>query len=352
VDEIANVVERERIECHLIKDGMLVFATSAPQEARLREDLESARAHGIGEQDLWALAPSELESFARIRGYRLGLYSPHCARIDPARLVRGLADACERAGVVIFERTEALELGPGQVRCREGVVTAAHVLRATESYTTQLPGERLRYLPLYSLMIATEPLDETVSGELGWREGLPIRDRRHLFFYAQRTPDGRIAVGGRGAPYSLRSPISATAERNDVMRDRLERTLRYHFPAAADAAVTHHWAGPLAVPRDWSMGIDYDRSTGFGWAGGYSGHGVVASNISGRTLADLVLGRETELVRLPWVGHVSRRWEPEPLRYLASRAIVGVLASADRHEDRFDRRARRSALAAPFLPPA
>jgi hypothetical protein len=77
----------------------------------------------------------------------------------------------------------------------------------------------------------------------------------------------------------------------------------------------------------------------------------VASNISGRTLADLVLGRDTELVSLPWVGHQSRSWEPEPLRYLASTAVIRILGSADRKEDRTGRPARRTTLVAPFLPP-
>jgi glycine/D-amino acid oxidase-like deaminating enzyme len=124
-----------------------------------------------------------------------------------------------------------------------------------------------------------------------------------------------------------------------------------HFPAASGANITHHWGGPLAVPRDWSMSIDYDRRTGLGSAGGYSGHGVVSANIGGRTLADLVLGRDTDLVSLPWVGHRSRRWEPEPLRFLASRAIVRVLESADVHEDTTGRRARRTTVLSPVMPP-
>jgi glycine/D-amino acid oxidase-like deaminating enzyme len=225
------------------------------------------------------------------------------------------------------------------------------VLRATESYTTQLPGQSLRYLPLYSLMIATEPLPPEVWEELGWRDGLLIGDRHHLFFYAQRTADGRIAIGGRGAPYQLRHPISEQNERSNSVRERLERVLRRHFPAAAAAAITHHWGGPLAVPRDWSMAVHFNPGTGLGYAGGYSGHGVVAANIGGRTLADLVLGRDTDLTTLPWVGHHSRRWEPEPLRFIASRAIVRVLESADVHEDTHGTRACRTALLSPVMPP-
>ena len=352
VDEIGRVVARERIDCGFRKDGTLTLAMTAPQAARTRAQLEAARRQGLGEEDLRPLEPGELERLVRVPGCRSSLFSPHGARADPARLARGLADACERAGVVILEATEAVEVGPRRVRCRQGVVTADHVVRATESYTTQLPGEALRYLPLYSLMIATEPLPDAVWSELGWQEeGLTIRDQRHLFFYAQRTADGRIAIGGRGAPYRLDRPIDEAHEHNAAVYERLRATVRRHFPPAADAEVTHHWGGPLAVPRDWCMSVHYDPTTGFGWAGGYSGHGVVASSIAGRTMADLLLRRSTELVTLPWVGHRARRWEPGPLRYLASQAIVTVLASADRYEDRTDRAARRTALVAPFVQP-
>jgi glycine/D-amino acid oxidase-like deaminating enzyme len=350
VDEIGDVIGREHIDCGFEKRGMLAVATSEPQAERLRRELQAARRRGIGGEDRRELGPAELEDMVHLPGCRFATYSPHAARVNPARLARGLAEACERSGVVIYERTEALEVRARSVRCRGGTVTAEHVIRATESYTTELPGERLRYLPLYSLMVATEPLGDEVWKEIGWAEGLVIRDAHHLFFYAQRTADGRIAIGGRGAPYHLSQPIHEARERDVAVRARLEGAIRRQFPAAAEAAITHHWGGPLAVPRDWSMAISHDRSSGFGWAGGYSGHGVVATNVSGRTLADLVLGRETDLVSLPWVGHRARNWEPEPLRFLASRAIVELLGSADRHEDRTGRSARRRRVLSPVLP--
>jgi hypothetical protein len=98
------------------------------------------------------------------------------------------------------------------------------------------------------------------------------------------------------------------------------------------------------------MSVDFDRATGLALVGGYSGHGVVGSNVAARTAADLILGRDTDLVSLPWVGHRCRRWEPEPIRWLATRVIPGVLASADRAEDRTGRPARRVKLVARWLP--
>ena len=351
VEEIGRVADAEGIDCRFQHAGALFVATSSPQRQRLDERVRTAREWGLGEDDLRLLEPHEVSQRVSIDGCLAATYSPHAARIDPARLVRGLASACERLGVAIYERTEALSIGPGSVRCRQGTLSAGSVIRATEAYTTQVAGERRRFLPLYSLMVATEPLPGEVWDDLGWEGRELISDMRHLFFYAQRTADDRIAIGGRGAPYRLGSPIDQDHEQNAEVRARLVRTLHRHFPAVAGAAITHHWGGPLGVPRDWCMSVSYDRQRGFGWAGGYAGHGVVAANVSGRTLADLVLGRETDRVTLPWVNHRSRRWEPEPIRFLASRAIVAILGSADRYEDRTDRRARRTTLVAPFLPP-
>jgi glycine/D-amino acid oxidase-like deaminating enzyme len=349
VGEIGRVVAAEGIDCGWLHGGSLLVATSAPQVARLHEGIERRRAFGVGEDDLRLLAPPELAQRVRVRGARAASFTPHCARLDPARLARGLALACERRGVVIHEGTEAEAIEPGRVRCAQGTLRASAVLRATESYTVQQPGERRRFMPLYSLMIATEPLPAEVWDELGWSGRETISDLHHLFFYAQRTPDDRIAIGGRGAPYRLGSPIDESYERNDTVRTRLERAIAERFPAAASAAITHHWGGPLGVPRDWCCSAHYDPATGFGWAGGYTGHGVVTSNVLGRTLADLVLRRDTDLVSLPWVGHESPRWEPEPLRFLASRAIVATLGSADRAEDRRDRAAWRTRLVKPFM---
>ena len=351
VDEIGEVAVREQIDCGYVKAGMLTIATSAVQEQRLRESVSGLRAGGMTDEDVRVLTPDQVVELAEVSQLRAASFSPQAARIDPARLVRGLAQACERLGVQIFERTRALSVAPGAVRCEPGIVRAEIVLRATESYTTQLEGSGRDYLPLYSLMIATEPLGEEAWAQHRWTDGLLIGDRHHLFFYAQRTADGRIAIGGRGAPYRLGRPVDERNERDAAVRRRLETALRSNFAVAAQARVTHHWGGPLAVPRDWSMSVNFDRSSGFGFAGGYVGHGVVPSNISGRTLADLALGRDTDLVSLPWVGHRSRRWEPEPLRYLASSAIVRMLGAADSYEDRHDRRAMHTLPLRPFLPP-
>ncbi len=351
VDEIGRVVAEEEIAADFVKGGTLIFAANRPQWERLRRRHAAAVDTGVAEPGARLLDADEVRALVRTPDVAGGLYTPHCARIQPARLVRGLAEACERRGVVIRENSSAESLEPGAVRTAAGVVHAGTVLRATEAWTGQLTRSGASYLPLTSMMIATEPLSSSAWDDLGWPQGLTVRDLRHLFFYAQRTADGRIAIGGRGAPYRLRDPLREFDDRDRPVWERLEQTLRAHFPQTRGAAITHRWGGPLAVPRDWSMSVTWDAGTGIGTAGGYSGHGVVAAYLAGRGLADLATGRRSPYSTAPWVGHRSRRWEPEPLRYLAANAIVRLLSSADEFEDTTDRTAHRVRVLAPVLPP-
>ncbi len=350
IDWIGEVVGRESIDCGWVKGGSYRVATSAPQLERAKAGLDARRARGYGADDAWFVTPAEIQAEVRIAGVLGGTYTPHCARVDPARLARGLATVCERLGVVIHERSTALSIAPGRVACVHGSLRAAVVIRATEAFTTRLPGESRSYLPLASHMLATEPLSAETWAEIGWASCAPIADQHYQFVYAQRTPDGRIALGGRGLTYRLGGAISEADELQPLIHGRLERALRRLFPAAAAARVSHRWGGSLAAPRDWSMSVDFDRTSGLGRAGGYSGHGVVASSLAGRTLADLITGTESDLASLPWVGHTSRRWEPEPLRFLAARTIAAIVSSADAAEDRTGRPARRIRLVERWLP--
>lgn len=124
------------------------------------------------------------------------------------------------------------------------------------------------------------------------------------------------------------------------MHQQLQRTLVDLFPVLAPVRVTHRWGGCLGIGRDWFPSVGLDRATGLAWAGGYVGDGAAASHLAGRTLADLVLGQDTERTRLPWVRRRSRRWEPEPLRWLGVNAVTAVLTAADRTEARTGRPSR------------
>jgi glycine/D-amino acid oxidase-like deaminating enzyme len=240
-------------------------------------------------------------------------------------------------------------ISSGRAETPYGVVRAPIVVRATEGYTARLPGLRRALAPVYSLMLATEPLPSSFWDRVGLARRETFNDHRHLIIYGQRTADDRIAFGGRGAPYHFGSAIRPSFDREPRVFAALRDVLVGLFPGVADAAVTHTWGGALGVPRDWFASVGLDRESGLAWAGGYVGDGVGASNLAGRTLADLVLGRDSDLVGLPWVQHRSRSWEPEPLRWIGINAGLRVMTTADDEERRTGRPSRRAAAFARFL---
>ena len=206
------------------------------------------------------------------------------------------------------------------------------MIRATEGYTARLPGQRRTLAPVYSLMIATEPLTDEFWAAAGLAQRETFADLRHLIIYGQRTGDGRMAFGGRGAPYHFGSAIRPQFDRDSDVHESLRRALVELFPALADASITHRWGGPLGIPRDWFPSVGLDEVTGVAWAGGYVGDGVSTTNLAGRTLCDLIMRRRSELTTLPWVGHRSPRWEPEPARWAGVHGLYALYRTADRLE--------------------
>jgi glycine/D-amino acid oxidase-like deaminating enzyme len=344
VDEVGRVAAAEGIDCHFAKGGTVVAARSSVQLDRARAEVAEARHWGFDEDDLALLGADEARTRLAAGDVLGATYTPHCAAIHPARLARGLARAVERRGVTVYEQTPVTAIEPHLAVTPHGRVRADVVVRATEGFTPRLPGMRRDLAPVYSLMVATEPLPDDVWERIGLAGRETFSDFRHLIIYGQRTADGRLAFGGRGAPYHFGSRIRPRQDRDPDVFAALHRTLVDLLPAVQDAAFTHAWGGPLGIARDWCASVGLDQGSGLAWAGGYVGDGVSTTNLAGRTLADLVLRRDSDLVHLPWVGHRSRRWEPEPLRWLGVSASLKVMTGADAEEARTGRPSRRAAL--------
>ena len=337
VDEVLRVAEAEQIDCHAAKGGTIVLARSRAQWTRARGSADRL------------LSASETGERLRATGTLGATYTPDCAALHPARLVRGLAEAVTRRGVALHEQTRALSLEPGLVRTPRGSVRATYVVRATEGFTPRLPGLARAVVPVYSLIIATEPLAPSVWDEIGLARRETFSDHRHLIVYGQRTADDRLVFGGRGAPYHLGSRVAPAFDRDPRVFAALHAALLDLFPVLRGTRFTHAWGGPLGIPRDWCASVGLDPATGLGWAGGYVGDGVSTANLAGRTLRDLVLGRGSDLTGLPWVGHRSPPWEPEPLRWLGVNAGLRAMTLADAEESLTGRPSLLARAVAPLL---
>jgi glycine/D-amino acid oxidase-like deaminating enzyme len=349
VAELGSSARHDGIDARFIHGGTLTFARSELQVTRLHDEIASARDVGIGVEDVTWIDEADLDRYGRVAGALGAMYSPHCARIDPARLVRGLSDVVGQLGARIFEHSAVTRIIPGQKGRRAEVVTVAanvhadFVVRATEGFTPNLPHERRTVVPLYSLMIATEPQTQDFWDDVGFTNYQTFADDRHMIIYGQRTNDDRIAFGGRGAPYHFGSSVETRFDTNQKVFEKLESTLRELFPTMK-GSITHAWGGPLAMPRDHSPFVRVNFESGMASAGGYTGDGVVLSHVAATALADLITRPdvETDFTCLPFVQHEARRWEFEPLRWIGINAGLGLAGWADHVEAKRARLSRAS----------
>ncbi|MBR7824882.1 FAD-dependent oxidoreductase [Actinospica sp. MGRD01-02] len=349
VDEVGAVTKAEGIDCHYAKGGTIILARTPVQLERAQEEIAEFREYGFGEEDHRLLTAEEAKAELAATDVLGATYTPHCAAIQPALLARGLADVVERMGVQIYEQTPATSIWNGEARTPHGNVRAETVVRATEGYTKTISGFKRAIAPVYSLMLATEPLTDAQWDEIGLKGRQTFSDGRHLIIYGQRTADGRFAFGGRGAPYHYGSSIKPEYDSHPRVHTELKRVLDEMFPVLRDVQVSRTWGGALGVPRDWFASVGYDRAAKLAWAGGYVGDGVGAANLAGRTLADLIRGKRTPLTALPWVGHQSPKWEFEPFRWIGANLGLRVMDGADAEESRTGRASRRAALFGRFL---
>lgn len=350
VDDIGEFIDSNHIECDWHKGGTLTVATNKAHAERLRGEVQHLRSYGFGPDDLQWIDRAELEHRVTVGGALGASFTPHCAAVNPYRLLDGLVQWALDHGVRIFGETRVSRIGDGYVEARgeNGLVfaTARNVVVATEAYTSRMRGHKRDVAPLYSYVVATEPIPSSTWEKIGWTGRETLADGRNMVTYAQRTGDGRIVFGGRGAPYRFGSDIHSRHDTEDRVHDRIIETMHELFPATEGIRISHRWGGPLAVPRDWHPSVRQDRATGAIHMGGYVGDGVALSYLAAEVVAARISGADDPVLSLPVNGHSSRRWEPEPLRWLGIN--LGLVAT--RLSDRLERRSgRRSRVLTAFM---
>ncbi len=347
VREVGRVTQRESIDCHFDQSGHVEAAVLPVHLQRCREHVDFMHDLGFGDDDLHWLTKQQLREHVNIDGALGGMYMSHAAAVHPARLARGLADVAEAKGVKIYEQTPVIRLDRQGLTTAGGRVVADTTILATEGYTSSIKGLERKLIPVHSMMIATEPLSAQQLEQTGFRSRYLFNNPDHITTYGQLTADGRIAFGCRGS-YLFGAQIKDHFDPTDSEFELVWQTLLKFFPSLSDSRFTHAWGGAMGVSRTLRPAVCFDRERRFGWAGGYFGNGVGACHLAGRTLADLVLERDTDRVHTPWVNPEHEReldkklWEIEPVRWLGINSRAGLMQLADRAE-------HNRSLAAPLI---
>lgn len=333
VEEVIRICEIEHIDADIARGGFVTVARNSAQTARLQMEFEEERLWPRGDaSDCQLLDADALREHISVNNATSGLYNPHAARVHPAKLVRGVAHAAERLGVKIFEGTGVTSIEPGMARTTLGNVHADVVINCLEGYQSGLDSDDGTVIPLNSTMVVTDPIPDQTWTAIGWPTPVLVTDQAHAYMYAQRTADGRIALGGRGVPYRVGSRTDDRGRTQQRAVDQLTAILHSMFPAARSTRIAHAWCGVLGVRRNWTPSIAFDRASGTGRAGAYVGNGVTTTNLAGRTMADLITGNDSDLTDLPWINTTSRRWEPEPFRWVGAQLVYALYRAADRRE--------------------
>jgi glycine/D-amino acid oxidase-like deaminating enzyme len=336
VDVIGETLAAEGIDAGFAKGGAIVVARTYEQEQGLRESLAHDREWGFGEETSSWLDAAALAQRVDVAGALGAKIEHHCARVQPAKLARGLAEVVEKLGVPIYEQTEVTRIEKGLVRTTRGDVRAEMVVRGTEGYTVHIRGEGRRIQPITSQVVATEPLPQEVWDRLGFARYEVVADMVNLGMYCQRTTDDRLALGGRGGFQPRKRGLDEAEILDPRVFEALRAAVRELFPATRDARFTHAWGGVWGAARDWAPAVGYEPERGVAWAGGY-GDGVCASNFAARTMTDLILKRDTELTKYPWINHRAPSWPPDPLPRVGARAMSTAYGWADRSARRTGR---------------
>lgn len=335
VDLVRRRVAEHQIDCDYEENGLLTVATNPAQRRRLLREMELARRAGLHETE-W-LEADEVRAQVNSPLFCGGRLDRHCALLNPAKLVRGLARAAQQAGAEIYERSPVLEVVPGprvRVRTPGGAVAAEKVIFATNAYSARLRPLRSRQLPVHTYIVLTEPLSPEQIAAIGWQRRQGLEDGRNLIHYFRLTRDNRLLMGGHDALYYWGSQDGR--DRNTAVQQRLQEAVKRIFPALAGIRFTHHWGGPISATLDLAPLIGRVGPNML-YSVGCMGHGVSLANLNGATLADLALGRQTDLTDVFFVDRRAVPAPPEPLRF----AVAGTLLTGMRLQDRWHERGAR-----------
>lgn len=328
VDHLEAMINKYDIDCNYVRDGLMHVATNERELNQLKKEIELADALGLHDLSWWDR--DQTQAVVHSPQYVGAVYDSYCALLQPAKLVRELARVAEKLGVVIYERTRVEDVAytsPVIVQTDRGHVKAEQVLFATNAYSNAFTKLKSKQLPIYTYISLTEPLTDEQLSAIGWQQRVGIEDARNYVHYYRLTPDNRLLFGGGDALYYYGGPHGR--DKNETIFKQLQQTVKTLFPQLANIQFTHHWGGPISASLDLVPMIGRIRSNIL-YSMGCMGHGVSLANYNGLTLAELLLGEQSERTQFFMVDRRVTPLPPEPLRYWTVSAIRKYLQYEDR----------------------
>jgi glycine/D-amino acid oxidase-like deaminating enzyme len=314
LDQIKTFVAEHGIDCDLEPNGSIALAM---EEHHLEELQKAKRRYDAMGLPSRLIERGELQKTIRSERFIGGFLDPARAILNPAKLARGMKRLIESMGVEVFERSKVMRIEPGKrirIVTEFGEVEAPSCVLALNGYAPHLGFFRSRLLPLCNYVVATEPLSDRQMEAIGWGGRQGLSDMRLQFMYFRLTADNRIVFGGESAPYYYDSDPSSGNHRPAI--EKLQRSILTTFPQLEGVRFTHSWGGTMGFTGDFTPSIGVlGEERNLYYAVGFSGEGVVMTQVAGKLIAQLMAAEQTDLTRLPIVNKSLPYLGPEPFRY-------------------------------------
>lgn len=328
VDLVRDLIREHNIHSDFEYTGFLRLATTPGYVKRIQHDLELLTSLGVTGIE-WIDQP---KARAEVNSpLVLGAWSEaRCGILNPAKQVRELKRIAQETGADVYENSPVTEIRRTAkfiLHTPRGTVTADKIAFATNAYSHLIPEIWNKQVPAFTHMMITEPLTQTQMDSIGWKRRQGLEDARNLVHYLRLTKDNRLAIGG--SDVSIAYGRDMNRDLNQKTFRQLERDTVKLFPGLRDVKFTFRWGGPVSVTLQMAPAIGMVGDARAWYSLGCVGHGVALTHLNGQTLADLLLERKTDLTSVWFVERKPIPWPPEPLRWIASQALLAYLHAED-----------------------
>jgi len=307
INQIKECIDEHGLDCDFEENGMLDVAMDDAQVKIMKEEYQICQEWGLDVEMLYGKA---LEKEINSPRYIAGLITSHGATLNPAKLARGMKKIVENMDVEIRERSIVTRVIPGKIHHVDtefGDVKAPVIVLATNAYSHELGFFKNRVYPIYTYVVATEPLSPSQWEAIGWQNRRGLSDYRMLFNYMIPSADGRIIIGGSDVKYYHNDGIAPGNNKfvsQDIVNDLIKS-----FPVLKGIKIDHCWGGPTAATLDWipSVGVMGEHNNIY-YGVGYN-EGVPSTQTGGKIIADLMAGEKNEFTshfivnkKVPYAG--------------------------------------------------